>query len=161
MMDAAKLIGEILALGLTGEEIVLVRSHEGLHTVYELTRDQPMVRAYNSGFAPYVFGRKNARRHICLEVNLASYPTIKQARLEAYKVSTLITRLQGFIRDGIKSSSEGSDVLARAVHKGGKLASDMPTYFSIQSVSSGLVPKAGRLELQSRGGVAALILGVL
>jgi hypothetical protein len=158
MIHVAKLIGEIKALGLSGDAMVLVLSASGLHAVFQVERELPMVRVYNSGLAPYVFGRKNARRHVCLEVNLANYPSIKQARADACTVSALLSRLQTCLNDGLKSAGDSVDVLARAESK--RSMANAPTYLPVQSVSAGQVPISGRLALQSRGGTRALILGV-
>jgi len=157
MMNVSKLISSIEALGLVGNEIVVSRSISGIHAVFGFEMQTPMVR--KSSFEPYVFGRKNARCHALIEVNLANYPNIKQARADALKVSTLLERLHWVMGKGLKSADADVLILTDRGTAPEKTVVE-PCYYPVQGVEIGHVPRAGRLELMFRGGVQVLVLGM-
>lgn len=153
-MNVSRLISSIEALDLAGDEIVVSRRLAVLHAVYAVAPQVPVVGM--SGRGPYILGRKNARRHVLVDANLADYPSIKQARADALTAAAFLQSLRRVRDDGLKSAD--ADVLLNGLLKDG--ATTEAVYYPVQDVGIGRVPRAGRLEPLTRGGVQALFLVV-
>lgn len=105
----------------------------------------PMTKAYSSGAAPYVLGRSNARKFVCVESNLAFYPNITESRRDCMTVSQFIK--------SIEHASDESVVLGRS----GALR-DNATFRPLIEAGVVRVTGSGRPLYVSRGGIQSFML---
>ena len=141
--------------GVDGSLPVLVR--DNLHSpsfAFEVAKSFAMTRSSFLVYAPFVHGRSNAKRYTLIESNVAFYPSIAQSRKDALTVRQLRELLAG-PQDVLQQ-----EILVRSGGIPEQGGSTKPTYRPMSGFFIASISASGRPEIQSRGGVPALVLFV-
>lgn len=123
---------------------VIIRAGERLTFTFDATTDTPMVRAC-AGAGPYVLGRKNARRYVCVEANVANFPNVASARRDCLTVAQL--------RKILAVADPTHTALARS-----GMILDAAAFREISRAEVASINRAGSAKIVSRGGVPAFVL---